>query len=425
MDLRGYARAFDEVERDFEATVEGFGVPFEDVESQDRVERERTAARCGCRCENGATSLVHAWLSPACVACRTGECTATFFVDLRCTRDCYFCFNPNQEHYEYFLAHTRDVASELAEAHAHGAAFDCLAVTGGEPLLHLDAVLAFLNRARELYPDAHTRLYTNGDLADEPTLAALAEAGLAEMRLSVKPEDVAEGGGQMIACLERAVAAIPDVVIEMPVIPGTVEDMKRLMARADAVGVRGMNLLEFDFPLYNADEYVRRGFRLRRRPYRHLYNYWYGGGLPVAGSESEALELMEFACEQGFRMGVHYCSADNRNTGQIYQQNLAFDAPDAAGAALRERYPWMAHDEDTRFLVCAKAFGRDVGPMAAWAREAGVPHGVDEGIPLVAFPLEQADTARAAVPGAEIGVSVNVVEDDGEGNLSMREVAIE
>ena len=50
MDLREYAEAFDEAERDFEAAVEKFGVPFERKESAPREERARVAAACGCRC---------------------------------------------------------------------------------------------------------------------------------------------------------------------------------------------------------------------------------------------------------------------------------------------------------------------------------------------------------------------------------------
>ena len=159
MDIQEYVQAFDEAERDFAASVEAYGVPFERVESAPREARERVAASCGCHCENGAFSLWRTWISPACAACRTGEETATFFVDLRCTRHCYFCFNPNQDRYDYFLSHARDIVAELEQARAAGARFRFLAITGGEPLLHKDRVAAFLRRAAELYP---CLLYTSG-----------------------------------------------------------------------------------------------------------------------------------------------------------------------------------------------------------------------------------------------------------------------
>lgn len=449
MEMREYAQAFDEVERDFEAAVETWGLPFEEREGSPRSERVRVSRGCGCRCENGCASLVSGWMSPACLACRTGHETATFYVDLRCTRHCYFCFNPNQDCYEHFLHHQRDITSELEEAHRARARFQCIAVTGGEPMLHRDEVLRFLARANELYPGVHTRLYTSGDRLDEALLRQLAHAGLTEIRFSVKPPDADAGAEARAGAagagtgarsespgmalpedafddpvwerIEAAVGVIPDVVIELPVIPGTLEWMKRLMRRADALGVRGINLLEFCFPLHNAEEFARRGFRLRKHPYRYLYDYWYGGGIPVAGSEAEALALMEFACEVGLGMGVHYCSSDNKNTGQIYQQN---SSPEAV-AFVRQDCPWMAADPEERFLKCAKAFGADAAVVRDWLREAALgPWGFDEDVPCVSFPVALASEAGRAVPTAQLAESVAVVEQRDDGAPYLREVAI-
>lgn len=427
MDLQGYARAFDEAERDFEEAVEAFGVAFEPAESQPRARRRAVAEACGYRCENGDASLWRGWISPACLACRTGERTATFFIDLRCTRSCYFCFNPNQDGYEHFLSHKRDVARELEQARAAGERFSCVALTGGEPMLYRSEAAAFFRRANELFPGVHTRLYTSGDLLDEEGLRELAASGLAEVRFSVKPC----GGGcaqeGIFDLMEAAVRHIPDVMIEVPVIPGSFDEMKEMLLRADAIGVRGVNLLEFCFPLARAEEFRARGFRLRKRPYAYLYNYWYGGGIPVAGSEADALALAAFAAREGLRIGVHYCSSDNKNTGQIFQQNKAFDSD----GALRRRYPWMAHDEQDRFLKCAKAFGGDVGPVRSRLDALGeAAYGVDEDIPSIAFPLSRVEEVRAGVPHAQLAASVNVVEDahgeaPGDGTPAMREVAVE
>lgn len=436
MDLTEYARAFDEVERDFETAVEAWGLSFEDSESSPRGRRRLCADACGCRCENGGASLVSGWVSPACLACRTGEETVTFYVDLRCTRDCYFCFNPNQDHYEYFCHHRRDITAELEEAHAAGARFRCIAVTGGEPLLHSDEVLRFLRRARELYPGVHTRLYTSGDRLDAELLRELADAGLAEMRFSVKPPDapagaVSPGGARegvetsddpVWGIIAKAVGVVPDVVIEIPVIPGTQEWMEDLLRRADALGVRGVNLLEFCFPLHNAEEFRKRGFRLRKHPYNYLYDYWYGGGIPVAGSEDEALALMEFAAREGLRLGLHYCSSDNKNTGQVYQQN---GSPEAV-AYVRERYPWMTADADDRFMKCAKAFGADARLVHDWAERSGFGvWGYDEEVPCVSIPLSAVPAIREALPAVALAESANIVEAAEDGTLYLREVGID
>ena len=137
--------------------------------------------------------------------------------------------------------------------------------------------------------------YTRGDLLDDPCLDALADAGLDEVRFSIKPEDVARPDAPVFGRIEAAVSSLPDVMVEMPVIPGTLSEMQELLVRLDDMGVRGVNLLEFCFPLCNAEAFRDRGFELRKHPFNYLYDYWYGGGVPVAGSEAEALTLMEYA----------------------------------------------------------------------------------------------------------------------------------
>lgn len=415
MNLDEYRVAFDEARADFEETVATFGLPFECDESQPRFFREQGK---DVRCENNSASLVRGWMSPACVACRTGEETATFFVSLKCTRNCYFCFNVNQEDYEFHRCHERDIVAELRAAHAAGARFRHLAVTGGEPCLHPAQVLAFVRCAKELYPGVHVRIYTSGDLLLDTLLDELRDAGLDEVRFSVKPEEPAERREETFARIAAAVARIPDVMVEMPVIPGTLADMKELLLRLDSLGVRGINLLEFCFPLANAEAFISRGFKLRRNPYVIPYNYWYAGGLPLAGSEAVCLELLQFASEEDLGLGVHYCSLDNKFSGQIYQQNKLF-LRDASFAA---QHAWLSFDEIDYFLKCAKVFGDDVDGVRACVPEECCL--VDSDIPSLAFPLAFVSAVRERFPQVEVGVSFNVLEPE-QGGVRVREVALE
>lgn len=420
MDLDRYASRFAESEQRFRCSTERHGLRFEDEESSPRIERALIAASCGCACENGGSSVWRNWISPACLACRTGERTGSLFVDLRCTRNCYFCFNANQPHAGEFSRHSRDIVLELRQAHAAGARYDCLAVTGGEPLLHLDDVVAFIAEARRLYPGVHTRVYTNGDLADEDALRRLADAGLDEIRFSVKPPDDEDTREEAVAAIVRAVPYIPDVMVEMPVIPGTQEWMMTLLRSFDALGVRGVNLLEFCFPLHNAEEYTRRGFQLRKRPWNYLYDYWYTGGIPVAQSERDALEIMRRASSEGLSIGLHYCSADNRNSAQVHRQNAAFVAD-----GLDDVYPWMEQGEDG-FLRCLKVFGDDVTSVMAWARRRGIAHHANNEVPSLALPRMVLEELRVAFPHVQVGESVNILEElpDGDGDYCMRELDV-
>ena len=398
MDLSGWMRSFEEAERAYERAMERHGLSFEDDESSPRSRRFSFDGMRGCHCENGGASIWRNWISPACLACREGKETGSLFVDLRCTKSCYFCFNVNQPHFEHFQKHRRNIVLELEQAHASGANYRCLAVTGGKPLLNEDDVIAFFRRAKELYPHCHTRLYTNGELLNDRNLERLAESGLAEIRFSVKPRDFDSRQEHVLHTMEKAVAALPNVVIEMPVIPGSADEMKSLMRRADAIGVKGMNLLELCFPLHNSEEFRKRGMKLRKPPFNYLYDYWYGEGIPVAESEKEALDLFEFAEREKMRLGVHYCSADNRNSAQVSLQN----APFARSEDVRRHYAWLAFDEGDHFLKCAKAFGDDAERVRKWAdAKEGVPYDFDGSAERIAFPLKLAQEAREALPGID------------------------
>lgn len=421
MNLSGCKAVFDEVAADYERTVSDFGLAFEDEESQPRSNRFEGGAWI---CENCGKSLRggNGWISQGCLACRTGEKTVTFFISLKCPKNCYFCFNPNQEDYELYRRTCRDAVGELEQVHTAGVALDCIALTGGEPLLHFDETLAFFKRAHELYPGVHTRLYTSGFGLDEADMDALQESGLQEIRFSIKLEDSKTERRAVEELMRVAVDHLPDVMVEMPVIPGTLDEMKELLDKLAAWGLKGINLLEFCFPLNNGEAFKERGFSLRKQPFDVLYNYWYGGGIPVAGSEAEALELLRYADERGLDIGVHYCSSDNKNTGQLYQQNSVLPRVQTT----TRRYLAYRFDRCDHFIKCAKAFGKDVArveqALEALSRsQSGVSWEFDGG--ELVFPDTLVADVRACVPEAEIGISFNVLEPVSDG-VHMREVDI-
>jgi pyruvate formate-lyase activating enzyme-like uncharacterized protein len=269
---------------------------------------------------NSGKSLYYGRLSPACIDCRTGERSKTVFHTLACNRDCYFCANKNQEEYDYFSKNINDAEKELAQSD-FGSGFTSIALTGGEPLLHPEKALSFYKLASKNYPEAHKRLYTNGDFLTDALAAQLAEAGLKEIRISIK----VNGKGYPAGTLKKLVIAkrhIPYVMVEMPVIPGTQEIMKGLFLKLEERSIDGINLLEFLYPWINEGDYRAKGYKIKKKPYRVLYSYNYAGGLPIAGSEEICLDLLEFAAEKKLKLNVHYCSLENKLTAQIYHQNV-------------------------------------------------------------------------------------------------------
>lgn len=319
--------------------------------------------------------------------------TETFVMTLACPRRCFFCFNPNQADFDGRAAGPRNAIGQLEARAVAGAELRYVALTGGEPMLYPDETVAFFERARELFPGAHARLYTSGAGLDESMLARLRDAGLDEIRFSVKTDEGAAAIEEVLTLIGASVGVITDVMVEMPVMPGELELMKGLLLRLGGLGVRGINLLELGFPLFNGEEFARRGLRLKDAPYRVLYDYAYAAGLPVAGNEEACLELLAFARDEGLSLGVHYCSMENKHTGQVYRQN----APCAG------RYPLRRMSGRDHFLKSAKAFGVDRAPVREILRRGGAAFGDDE------------DFDFTELPDIEVAVSYAVCEPrDGE-----------
>lgn len=418
--LVAYSERFDAMQDEFFRAVDSFGLPFAPDIDDATVQRDERVAKLASRgvvLQNDAKSAYHKWISLACLACRTGEHTESFITSMQCPHNCFFCFNPNQPNYEYYKTHVNPLVDDLQRRHDKGAIYDCLAVTGGEPLLHLDQTLAFLELARSLYPDAHLRLYTSGHGFDDKTARELAGAGLDEVRFSVKLE---EGPGLIDATLgaiRAATGPIESVMVEMPVFPDKLEFMKGLLVRLDDLGVRGINLLELGFPFHNADEFARRGYLLKPHPYRVLYGYWYGGGLPIAGSENVALDLLDFAVESGLSLGVHYCSLENRLTGQVYRQN----------AQAVELFPLRVFSQRDFFLKSAKVFGKAIDVVEGALAELGLHDRCDRldgNGGFLELPLAVAAQVAPQLPPIAWGVSFGIAEED-DGHVALRELRLD
>ncbi len=359
--LREYANTYVRIYQDFMDHVQTMGLEIEAEDTTESVAQKFEALRKrGATVRNNAKSIYINRISPSCVACQTGIGSSTFFVSLKCHRDCFYCFNPNQENYEYYRQHTRDTTAELDELRKTNPRMGHLALTGGEPLLYKDETVQFFRYARDLYPNAHTRLYTSGDHIDREILESLQKAGLKEIRFSIRMHDLAKGQRFTYDRIALAHEYIPNVMVEMPVLPNTLDEMKDVLRELDRLDIFGINLLEFCFPFHNFAEYREKGYKIKARPFRVLYDYWYAGGLPIAGSEAVCLELMNFALDAGLKLGIHYCSLENKHTGQMYQQN--------SGPHLPRRIYFSQRDY---FLKTAKVFGEDVPVVQQALERAG------------------------------------------------------
>lgn len=411
--LRAYAARYLQIYQDFMAQVAQTGV---EIAGQDEnspaVPVITSLQKKGVRVRNDAKSLYINRISPSCQACQTAEGSATFFISLRCHRSCFYCFNPNQENYEHFQHASRDLKTELDEMRAQGQRLRHIGLTGGEPLLHKREAVEFFQYAKQVFPGAYTRLYTSGDHIDEDILQGLKDAQLDEIRFSIRMYDLAKGRSFTLDRIRLATTYIPNVMVEMPVLPNTLEEMKEILTSLDQAGIFGINLLEFCFPFHNAEVFREKNYSVKARPFRVLYDYWYAGGLPVAGSEAVCLALLEFALESKLKMGVHYCTLENKHTGQLHQQNS------------KARLPGLYHfSQKDYFIKSAKVFGDDIpAVLDCFKKEHFDQYQLNREQNCLEFPVEKVSLLRKQ--DVEVGLAYYVIENR-DGQSVLRELKVD
>ena len=396
--------------------LEDKGVVFAKAEVDQRriVELREKLRSKGAQFKNAGASIVWGWQSKACVECTGNRGSETFSTTFKCHRDCYFCFNYNVADYEKFVRDGcpwREGLSDAEKRYGHDG-LAALGLTGGEPLLVLDDSIALLEEAGRRFPSAHKRMYTSGDLLTEEGAARLRDSGLDEIRFSVKQDDPLERQERVLAGMEIARRHIPSLMVEMPIIPNTEERMHELFERWAAIGLDGVNLLEFCFPFHSWEEYEARGFEIRNPPFDVMYDYGYSGGLPVAGSEELCLELMLWGIGHDVPFGMHYCSLDNKHRSEMRLRN-------ERGAGMT---PILSFDEGDFFLKCAKVYGDDREAARSALEAAGCTDFMpNESEKSLAFPLAYLDVLD--VIDVDPAIAFHVIESDEEGSY-IREVAL-
>jgi pyruvate formate-lyase activating enzyme-like uncharacterized protein len=407
-----YAEIYKDIYANYLEQIQAEGLKLDEYRGEEQALTLERLRQRGITFRNDGKSLGLNWISPACEACRKGINSVTFFISLMCHRHCYYCFNPNQEGYSYFKANKRDWQAELNQLAKSGQKVSYLGLTGGEPLLHRRETIDFFVLARRKFRRAHTRLYTSGDLLDRDILQQLQDAGLDEIRFSVKLEDAPELRQKVYERICLAQQYIPNVLVEMPVIPGTFQEMKELLRILNNLTIKGINLLEFCFPFHNREHFQKRSFKVKNPPFLTLYDYWYAGGLPISQSELECLQLLEFALDQQLSIGIHYCSLENKHTGQIYQQNLK-QKPSGLTYLSPKDY----------FLKTAKVFGEDIPTVLRIFKKRNISQfQINRDHQFLEFHVKEVKTLKGL--DLEVGISSSILEERSDGTY-LRELKID
>ena len=145
----------------------------------------------------------------------------------------------------------------------------------------------------------HLHLYTSGYDVSFSKLKKLQATGLDEIRFHITAANAWE-------TLEKALELDWDVGIEVPVIPEQETILKEMLLKAEELGVKFVNLNEFEVSERNEAIVYRKGYHLKKN-----------APTAIDGSEETALRILEFARKKVRNISIHYCSAATKNRYQL------------------------------------------------------------------------------------------------------------
>ena len=270
---------------------------------QAEQERERLISaifrRQGAQWRFSNTKLVTHDLSPGCALCGAGDWSCLFINNI-CNARCFYC--PASQEDLSLPATGRVEFSTPKDYVDYVAAFDVKGVSfsGGEPFMSFDRVTSFLSALRSgISPPLYVWMYTNGILATEDKLKALADGGLGEIRFDLSANHY------KLTALEKAVGIIPRVTVEIPAIPEDLHITKPLLKQLESAGVNFLNLHQIRVTKFNRPKLAQRD-----------YTFVHGPAATVLETELAALELIRHGLENGIALPVNYCAFTFRNQFQ-------------------------------------------------------------------------------------------------------------
>ena len=238
-------------------------------------------------------------ISKGCSLCGQGTWSCLFITG-KCNAKCFYC--PTSQESDG-IPTSQNLHFETPESYAEYInyfKFKGVSFSGGEPLLFFDRTLQYLEQIRkDCSPDIYIWMYTNGILADEEKFRKLAAAGLNEVRFDIGATNFS------LKNIAFARGIIPNITIEIPAVPEEKEKLKQLLPEMIKAGVTNLNLHQLRLTKYNAPKLLK-----------HNYTFIHAEQPVVLESELAALEILDFARENKFVIGINYCSFFFKNRFQ-------------------------------------------------------------------------------------------------------------
>jgi len=224
------------------------------------------------------------------------------FVTGKCPKECYYCpISEERCNRDVIFANeveVSDVEQAITEAKMINATG--MGITGGEPLLELTRTINFIRTFKRVFGKTfHIHLYTGFEPVPLEAVKQLLDAGLDELRLH--RFDIGEDYKE----LQKLMKGRASLGIEIPIIPGMLEQLKDMFRQLNDIGIDFVNLNEMEFTAFNAPQLRTRGFQLDSDTIAS-----------VQKSETEALKLLEWAAKET-TMNIHYCPLSLKDGTQL------------------------------------------------------------------------------------------------------------
>lgn len=240
----------------------------------------------------GVYGLWYGNLPKGCIYCMKGS-KAVIFVTGLCDVDCFYCpISYERRRPEAFYVDEEkvkgiaDIVDEISMIQAEG-----VSITGGEPFQVYHLVVDIIKTLKDvLGGEFHIHLYTSGLGATKSSIKYLSSIGLDEIRFHIVNEDV-------FKLVEFAAKETNmDVGIEVPAIPDF-DWLWRIVAKAEEIGVKFININELEVSETNIERVLIRGYRVSV------------DGRSVEKSSDTASKVIKRAFMEGLRVSVHFCPA--------------------------------------------------------------------------------------------------------------------
>jgi len=249
-------------------------------------------------------SLVAGALPVSCSMCQEGSKMVLLVTGL-CSFKCYYCpLSLEKQGKKVTYANERmvetdeDVLEEARSIDAEGTG-----ITGGDPLLEMELTVRYIHLLKDEFGQGHDiHLYTSTPDIDK--IKALADAGLDEIRFHPPLEvwDVFERTDHAKA-IQTSLELGLRTGIEIPAIPGTLENIIELAKSLDRLGSHFLNLNELEYSESNWQELNERGFTVKDDI-----------SSAVKGSEETAIDVINAL---DLKLTVHYCSSSFKDATQL------------------------------------------------------------------------------------------------------------